>query len=114
MGGLDEALAEAARLAKLDKGDWHPRYLDPQADFASGLLGAFMPQPAHAQAPTDLFAHAAWQQQLAFDRMAADLQMLVTTQGAQVRCLECAGVSGVPARAQATDNSSRWLSWLLR
>jgi protease IV len=114
MGGLDDALAEAAKLAKLDKGDWHPRYLDPQADFASGLLGTFMPQPAHTQAPADLFSHAAWQQQILFDRMAFDLRMLTTTQGAQVRCLECAGVAGVPVQLQASDVPNHWLSWLLR
>ncbi|MEQ1552472.1 S49 family peptidase, partial [Sphingorhabdus sp.] len=112
MGDLDDALAEAAKLAKLDKGDWHPHYLDPQADFASGLLGAFMPQPAHTQAPADLFAHAAWQQQIMFDRMAADLRMLTTTQGAQVRCLECAGVVGVPVRASFKSKRS-WLDWLV-
>ncbi|MEQ1539242.1 MAG: hypothetical protein ABL928_09960, partial [Sphingorhabdus sp.] len=64
--------------------------------------------------PADLFAHAAWQQQLAFDRMAADLRMLTTTQGAQVRCLECAGTTGVPLRSQANDYSDHWLGWLFR
>ncbi len=113
MGDLDDALAEAAKLAKLDKGDWHPRYIDPQADFASGLLGAFLPQPAQSQAPADLFAHAAWQQQLMFDRMAADLQMLATAKGAQVRCLECAGVAGVPVRKEQ-NRSDGWFAALLR
>lgn len=108
MGGLDDALAEAAKLAKLNKGEWHPRYLDPQADFASGLLGAFMPPPAHAMAPADLFAHAAWQQQILFDQMAADLRMLATAKGAQVRCLECAGVAGVPVRVGGSG-SNLWL-----
>ncbi len=109
MGDLDDALAEAAKLAKLGKGEWHPRYTDPQSDFASGLLGAFLPQPAHAAAPADLFAHAAWQQQMMFDRMAADLRMLMTTQGAQVRCLECAGVAGVPVGAGG-PSSNLWLN----
>lgn len=110
MGDLDDALAEAAKLAKLDKGAWHVRYIDPQADFASGLLGLLLPQPAAAQAPTDLFAHAAWQQQLAFDRMAADLRMLASARGAQVRCLECAAVAGVPVRS--FEHNSDWLSGL--
>lgn len=113
MGDLDDALAEAARLAKLDKGAWHARYIDPQADFASGLLGMFLPQPAAAQAPTDLFAHAAWQQQMAFDRLAADLRMLAGAKGAQVRCLECAAVAGVPVRVEVSQ-SEGWLAELFR
>jgi protease-4 len=96
LGGLDEALAEAARLAKLGKGEWHAVYVDPQPDFASTLLGGLMPEPAQAQFPTDLFGRAAFEQQLVFDRMEADLRMLVGARGAQVRCLECAGVAGVP------------------
>lgn len=110
MGDLDDALAEAAKLAKLNKGAWHPRYIDPQSDFASGLLGALLPQPAQSQAPTDLFAHAAWQQQLAFDHMAADLQMLMTTKGAQAWCLECAGAAGVPvgSRGLTPKSSGFW------
>jgi protease-4 len=114
MGDLDDALAEAARLAKLDKGAWHPRYIEPQPDLASGLLGALLPQPAQSQVPTDLFAHAAWQQQLMLDRMAADLRMLMTAKGAQVRCLECAAVAGVPVRVGADNIANNWFGWLLR
>jgi protease IV len=107
---LDDALAEAAKLAKLDKGAWHARYIDPQADFAGGLLSALVRTPESARAPTDLFARAAWEQQLAFDRMAADLRLLVSVQGAQVRCLECAGVAGVPV--VPIQPTGRWLSKL--
>jgi protease IV len=113
LGGLDDALAEAARLAKLDKGAWHVRYIDPQADFTSGLLGLLLPQPAAAEAPTDLFAQAAWQQQRAFDRMALDLRMLATARGAQVRCLECAAAAGVPVGVQV-GSADGWLARLLR
>lgn len=116
MGDLDDALAEAAKLAKLNKGAWHPRYIDPQSDFASGLLGALLPQPVESQAPTDLFAHAAWQQQLAFDHMATDLQMLMTTKGAQAWCLECAGAAGVPVgtRGLAPTLSGFWAALFAR
>jgi protease IV len=110
LGDLDDALAEAARLAKLDKGAWHARYIDPQTDFAGGLLSALVRTPESARAPTDLFARAAWEQQLAFDRMASDLRMLVSVQGAQARCLECAGVAGVPV--VPIQPTGRWLSKL--
>jgi protease IV len=105
-GDMDDALAEAARLAKLGKGEWHAKYFDPQANLSSGLLGLLFPQPAQSSAPTDLFAHAAWQQQLMLDGIAADLRMLTTAQGAQVRCMECAGVGGVPVRHSTNANWS--------
>lgn len=99
LGGLDDALAEAARLANLEKGNWHPLYIEPMPDFASTLLGGFMPEPAQAQMPTDLFGRAAFEQQLMFDRIAADLRLLSGVQGAQVRCLECGVVAGLPVTA---------------
>jgi protease IV len=108
-GDMDDALAEAARLAKLGKGEWHAKYFEPQADTTSGLLSLLFPQPAQSQAPTDLFAHAAWQQQLVFDQIAADLRMLATARGAQVRCLECAGVGGVPV--QSGERNDSWFSF---
>lgn len=110
MGDLDDALTEAARLAKLDKGTWHVRYIDPQSSFGSGLLGLLLPQPAQSSAPADLFARAAWEQQMTFDRIAADLRMLSGVKGAQVRCLECAAVAGVPLRLQPKETN--WLDWL--
>jgi protease IV len=111
MGDLDDALEEAARLAKLDKGAWHARYIDPQAEF-SGILGMVLPQAAVKQAPADLFAHTAWQQQLMLDRMAADLRMLTAAKGAQVRCLECMGIAGVPV-VQSQAQPTGWLARLL-
>lgn len=111
MGDLDDALAEAARLAKLDKGAWHARYIDPQYNLASGLLGLLLPQPEQS-APADLFARAAWEQQLTLDRVAEDFRMLTTAKGAQVRCLECAAVVGLPVRAEAASDEN-WLARLL-
>ncbi len=107
LGSLDAAIAEAAQLAKLGKGEWHVRYLDVQADLASGLLGWLLPQPAHSEAPMDLFARAAWEQQAMLARMASDIRMLSGIQGAQVRCIECALVAGAPVRPSASNGD--WL-----
>lgn len=113
LGGLEEALAEAARLAKLGKGEWHPRFIEPTPDLASTLIGGLFPEPAQTVMPSDLFGRAAFEQQQLFERVAADLRMLATAKGAQVRCLECAGVAGVPVRETASDQVS-WLTLLFR
>jgi protease IV len=112
LGGLDDALVEAAQLAKLENGDWHPLYIEPVPDFASTLLGGLMPEPAQAATPMDLFGRAAWEQQLVFDRIAAELSLLSGVKGAQVRCLECDAVAGVPIVGSET-NAGNWFDMLL-
>ena len=81
-------------------------------DFASTLLGGLMPEPAQATAPMDLFGRAAWEQQLLFDRIAADLRLLSGVQGAQVRCLECGAVAGLPTVGGETK-AGNWFDKLL-
>ena len=93
-GGMDEALAEAAKRAGLKAGAWHPVYIEPQSSFAGTILGGLMPNRAAAAAPTDLFGRAAFQQQLFLQRLIADLDMLIGVKGVQARCLECADFGG--------------------
>jgi protease-4 len=111
LGDLDDALAEAARLAKLGKDEWHPLFIEPETSFASTIFGGMMPAPEHAQIPGDLFGRAAFEQQMTFDRIAADLQMLAGVRGAQVRCLECGAVAGMPVRADSAG--ANWLERLI-
>lgn len=108
LGDFDDALAEAARLAKLDKGGWHPLFIEPQSSFASTILGGMMPEPAQASAPIDLFARAALEQQMGLARMTADLSMLSGAKGAQVRCLECGAIAGTPVALNSDETG--WLS----
>ena len=111
LGDLDDALAEAAQLAKLGKDEWHPLFIEPQPSFASTFFGGMIPEPAQAQMPADLFGRAAFERQMTFDRIAADLQMLAGVKGAQVRCLECGAVAGMPVRARS--GGANWLERLI-
>jgi protease IV len=95
-GNMDDALAEAAKLAKLGKDDWHAEYIEPEPDFLAQFFAGSEVQDANASAPIDLFARAAMGQQLMLQRVQADLQMLSGVRGAQVRCLECGVVAGAP------------------
>jgi protease IV len=110
-GGIDDAMAEAAKRAGLN--DWHPVYIEPQADFASLLLGDLVPTDKQSGAPMDLFALVAFQQQAHWNRINADLAMLTGVSGAQVRCLECGIVAGVPASASPPGDGD-WMAALLR
>ena len=110
LGGMDEALAEAAKRAGLKPDGWHAVYIEPQPSFAGALLGGLMPKRETSAAPMDIFAQAQWQQQLFVQRVAADLEMLTRVQGVQARCLECVDF-GAPVTVKA---ESGWLSVLTR
>lgn len=112
-GGIDDALAEAAKLAKLGKDDWHAEYIDPKQDWLSQLLGGAEAGQEEAAAPMDIFARAAWEQKLMWQRIDADVQMLSGArgvQGAQVRCLECSLVAGTPYISENLAGGGGWLA----
>jgi protease IV len=110
-GGMDEALAEAVKRAGLKADGWHAEYIEPKPSFAGELLGGLMPKKASVAAPMDIFAHAAWQQQMFLQRMVADLDMLTGVKGVQARCLECGDFSTAPA---AQKSEGGWLEALAR
>jgi protease IV len=108
-GGMDDALAEAARLAKLDKGDWHAEYIEPKKGWLSQMFAApDTDQEESVTAPMDLFARAAWNQQLLLRQVEADLQMITSVQGAQVRCLECGAISGASVMSPRSADTGGW------
>ena len=56
LGGMDEALAEAAKRAGLKPDGWHAVYIEPQPSFAGTLLGGLLPKRETSAAPMDIFA----------------------------------------------------------
>lgn len=109
-GGMNDAFAEAAKRAGLKSDGWHAEYIEPPVSFTETLLQGLMPKRAQATAPMDIFAHAAWQQNLFAQRVARDLNMLTGVQGVQAACLEC-GDFASPAPSP-TDKS--WLAILIK
>lgn len=109
-GGMSAALAEAAKRAGLAPDDWHAVYIEPEASFAGTLLSGLMPKRSASAAPMDVFAQAAWQQQLFVQRVATDLEFLSGVKGAQAKCLECVDF-GNPVTAKA---DAGWLAMLTR
>ncbi|NJM51532.1 MAG: signal peptide peptidase SppA [Sphingomonadales bacterium] len=112
LGGIDDALAEAAKRAKLSDGDWYPAYYEPQPDFLTAILGGAAPR-SHVGAK-DLFARAAWEQQQQWIRIQSDVQLLTGISGAQVNCLECAALAGTPALAPLAKPDSGWLRFFTK
>lgn len=111
-GGLEDALAYVAAEAKLGDGDWHASYLgESNAPYAS-LLARLQPDE-DTQPPGTVrdFVGAYTAERAALIAEAlAGAERLLTMQGVQAYCLECAG--SAPAR-QGT-NPAGWRELLVR
>jgi protease IV len=102
-GGLDEALAAAASLAKLKDGEWHAEYLgeeiDPFAEFLAGLsTDDESTPPAEAR---DWAGMIVVRQASLADRAVDELTRLMKLRGTQAYCLEC---PAPPRAASASSN----------
>ncbi|MET0181147.1 MAG: S49 family peptidase, partial [Novosphingobium sp.] len=101
-GGLDEALAYAARVAKLGEGDWHAKYLGVEPDRFESLIVQLLRDDKDEAKATGLAMLAGSQQAALGARLARDLALLTGGSGMQAYCLECpivgpARVVGKPA-----------------
>lgn len=112
-GGLPDALAAAAKLAKID-GDFHARYFEEQpsewALMIASLTGAEEGQTAVL--PRGWFGIAAMQRQLTERRLVQDLSLLTRTGSVQASCLDCRAY--LPAVPRARDGDMKgWLGALV-
>lgn len=90
-GGLDDAVAVAAKLAKLDDGGFHARYYEPEpdafAEFFNQLAEDSEDEDAGAQG---LIAQLAQGRQAMLAQAIGDFERMLATGGSvQAECLEC-------------------------
>ena len=112
-GGMSDAIAKAAQLAKL--GDERGiRYLEPQRSFRDQLIEAIAESNDNDSAvPTDAFSMMARQPQQQLAAMFAEVRSIMSGPSIQARCLECPAVA--PARVEQQDLTllgllKEWLS----
>ncbi|HEX4847243.1 MAG TPA: signal peptide peptidase SppA [Novosphingobium sp.] len=109
-GGLDEALAWAAKEAKLE--EWHPEFYGTEADPYGSLLDRLLGgEEEDGQAPAADFAGLMAQRQEA--RLAGGLAQvgwLLGTRGAQAYCLDCP----VPLAGKPAPRGGGWLANLAK
>ncbi|UZK65674.1 signal peptide peptidase SppA [Sphingomonas sp. M1-B02] len=107
-GGLQAAIDEAARRAKLDPAKVHPLYLEKEpgawVSFLNGFAGGddeeeWADQPAGA----DLYGRIAMEQRALVAQALGDARRLASGGSVQARCLECMGLG--PAVARTGDQS---------
>lgn len=108
-GGIDDAIAEAARRAKLDPARVHAVYLEKEpsgwARLIEGILGDGDDDADKAEeaAGPDLFARAAIEQRAMLAQALGDAKRLAHGGSVQARCLECATLG--PANASLEDRT---------
>ena len=111
-GGMQEAVAKAADLAKLGKDDREVRYLDAPKSFRDQFFESLAADSDDGSAPEDAFS--AWaarpQQQLA-DAI-FDVRAILSGPSIQARCLECPPVAPAPLPARDRSLLSLLEEWL--
>lgn len=107
-GGLDQALAYAARSAKLKDGGWHPVFLGQKSDAFASLLQRLRSDDDNAPPAQgrDWAAMVADRQLGLVGHALVDVERMVGARGMQAYCLECPA-SPAAARATNADNLGR-------
>ncbi|MGE7207747.1 signal peptide peptidase SppA [Sphingomonas sp. NPDC019816] len=107
-GNLSDAIAEAARRAKLDPAKVHAEYLEKKPGFAAELLQGLQDSDDSTQDGGDVFAIAAAERRAVAARALGDVQRLVRGGSVQARCLECGALGPM-----ATAGDERLLDLLI-
>jgi protease-4 len=110
-GGMDEAVAKAAELAKLDEDNRSLTYLEPEPSYADELMAAFAGEEEDtSQAPADAYASLAPAPEALLARALTELRSILSGPTIQARCLECPPVAAAP-RLDQQDRG--WLAKFL-
>jgi protease-4 len=112
-GGLDDAIREAARLAKLDPDDAKAVWLEKQPNFGDRLLMSLAGNGNdEEEAAPDAFSRLAAKPRLAMLAAVGEAERLVSGAAIQARCLECAGQASTPGPL-ARGGLAAWLARLV-
>jgi protease-4 len=116
-GGLEDAVAEAAKRASLSGDAARARYFDPELDDWAKFLAMFKDDDAEARASArpavrDWLSYAARAQEQMAVRIVADLRSLVEGPSIRADCLECRIYT--PVRSLKPAEKADWLSMLVQ
>jgi protease-4 len=102
-GGLEDAIAEAARRAKLDPAKARAYAIEKKPDpFTEFVQSIAQREQEDATAPRDMLAMQAAAQRGWATQAVSDVKALVTGAGIRADCLECRGY-GAPKQQSAAD-----------
>lgn len=109
-GSLDDAVAEAAKRAKLKSDGYSVYFMESEPDPFEQFISSLFAPAEDSQQAHGLVAQLAWQQQAALGQVLGDLNLLTQASGAQAWCLECGGA--LPSRVSPSQ-SAGWVTRLI-
>lgn len=95
-GGVDDAIAEAARRAKLDPNAAHAVWLERPLTLTETLAQAYRGTNDDTSQPNDLLSTMSRQRMAALTSSLGDARAMATGATIQVRCLECPTTATLP------------------
>ena len=98
-GGIDDAIADAARRAKLDPAKAHAVWLDKEPSWREAIASLFADSSDDGDS-SDALTTMAHAQVAVVAQAVADAQSLLTGPAVQVRCLECPATRTARAEPQ--------------
>ena len=105
LGGIDDAMAEAARRANIDPANVRAVYLEKEPDafaqFIASIAQSEDDEEEASEPAGDLFARMGANRRAVFAQAVGDMRRMAMGSSVQARCLECGGIG--PARATAQD-----------
>jgi protease-4 len=108
-GGLDDAVREAARMAKLDPDKAKPVWLEKKPGFLDEMLASLGSKDKEEQTG-DVFGRAAQRPRLMLAQAMAEADHLLGGASIQARCIECP----VGTTTEAAPRANGIAAWLLR
>lgn len=109
-GGMDEAVAKAAELAKLDEDERRLTYLEKEPDFADTLMAAFAGEEEAEEVPADALASLSPAPEALLARALVEVRSILSGPTIQARCLDCPPLAAAP---RLSDEDRSWLARLL-
>lgn len=106
-GGLDDAIAWAAKQAELEEGGWHVKFLGEEVQPYDSLIRQIV--AGESARGGDIFAMVAHREQALLSRVASEVDRLLAVSGMQAYCLACPPPPGEKARVAQPDG---WLARL--
>jgi len=108
-GGIDDAIAEAARRAKLDPGQPHAVWLDKEPGWREALA-AMLGSEDKEDGATDLLSTLAHARMASFIGAAEDARVMMSSSAIQARCLECPVTTAPVKPATLLQLLATWMS----
>ena len=112
-GGIDDAIADAAKRAKLDAGEEHAVWLDKEPGWREAFAALFAgsdDDDEQGEAATDLLSTMARTRIAALGNAVEDARILANSSAVQVRCLDCPAPT-MPLKQRTLFELAR--SWLM-